>query len=121
MPAVDDDFSVAAAAKRVAQRIELLPNFREVVDLAVIRDPDSPIRARHRLVSGRREIDDRQPRVSDPGSAIGPNAFIIRPAMPQGRDHRPKSRFGRIPRQCCAGEKPANAAHSVLSLREEQS
>src|SRR5207244_10057730 len=60
MPAIDDDLGVAAAAERVAERIELPPDLRKVIDFAIVADPDRPVSARHRLMAGRRGVDDRQ-------------------------------------------------------------
>jgi len=89
VPAIDDDFSVAAAAKPISERRELGTDFGKVLDFAVETYPYIPIGARHRLMTSRREVDDRQAGMGKPSPLIGPHAFIIRPAMPQGSGHPP--------------------------------
>jgi hypothetical protein len=48
----------------------------------------------------RRQIDDGQPSVRETGPAIGPDALVIRTAMPQRRDHPPQPSLG-----CAAGHR----------------
>ena len=115
VPAIDDDFGVAAAAEPVAQRFELLPNLEEIVDLAIVADPHRAVGARHRLMAGGRGIDDRQAGMGETRPAIGPDALVIRPAMPQRRDHGAQPRLQLAGRQCRTGqEETADAAHWPL-------
>src|SRR5262249_24893886 len=112
VPAIDYYLRVAAAAERVAERLELAPDLGEIVDLAVVGDPAGPVRARHRLMGGGREVDDRETSMRETGTAISPHAFIIRPAVPQCADHRPEPRLQLWDRRRCAREqKTADAAH----------
>src|SRR5205823_14845688 len=63
VPAVDDDLGIAAAAKGITELLEVAADLSEVVDFPVIANPDVPIRTCHRLVSGRRQVDDGKPRM----------------------------------------------------------
>jgi hypothetical protein len=68
-----------------------------------------------------RQIDDGEPGVRETGPAIGPHAFVIRPAMPQRRDHPPQPRLQLIARRCCPDyKKTANPAHSIVLSMDAQ-
>src|SRR5690606_28254297 len=74
-PAVDggqQHLGVGAAAEQETAPQELAPQLREVVDLAVVDDRVPATRRRHRLMSVRRQIDDRQSAMPqrDPGVRI---------------------------------------------------
>ena len=60
-----------------------------VVDLAVERDDEATALGKHRLPPSIREIDDREPAMSerDAGVTIEPKAFGIGPAMAQTGGH----------------------------------
>ena len=60
-----DHFGVAFGAKRVAERFQFLAQLEVVVDFAVERQPQLLARHCHWLVTGRREIEDRQAAVSE--------------------------------------------------------
>ena len=56
-----------------------------IVDLAVVREH---MRAQHhRLVAARRQIQDRQPAVTENDARLAPHAFTVRSAMPQTLRH----------------------------------
>ena len=61
------------------------PQFLVVVDLAVVDDDEAAVGRDHRLMAGRRQIDDRETamRERDAGLGVDPNAVVVRPAMPQ--------------------------------------
>jgi hypothetical protein len=58
---VDNRFRITSRSKTVTALHELLPQFAEVVDLAVEDDTDVAVLVRHRLIRVRRQIDDPQP------------------------------------------------------------
>ena len=58
---VHDDLGVGVRVEPVPARLELAPQLDEVVDLAVVDDPDAPVLVAERLVSRRREVLDREP------------------------------------------------------------
>ena len=61
-----------------------LPAQRQVVvDLAVEDDLDGAVLVGHRLVGGRREVDDRQPAEAEADVALRrqPEALAVRPAV----------------------------------------
>ena len=60
-----DDFGVAVRSKRDARVRARRAQLREVVDLAVVGDGEPAVGHRHRLMAGRRRIDDRQPGVRE--------------------------------------------------------
>ena len=59
-----DYFGIAASAERVPERRELGYQFPVVVDLAVVDHHDRAVVVEQRLLS-RREIDDRQPPMTE--------------------------------------------------------
>ena len=86
----EDHFGIAAGAEGVSQRFELRAEVEEVVDLAVEGDAELARGIEHRLMSGRREVDDRQAAVSKPDATVGgpPESRVIRTAMGHGVAHR---------------------------------
>ena len=56
-------FGVRLRAESVSVAAQLLPKLRIVVDLTVEGHPDTVVLVRHRLLAGRRQIDDCQPTV----------------------------------------------------------
>jgi hypothetical protein len=79
---VQQNFRVALAAEGATLAFELASQFTIVVDLAVERDHVAPVGAVHRLRPARREVDDRQPPVSEADvlRLRKPKPFAIRPA-----------------------------------------
>src|SRR5207244_3589814 len=59
-PRREDHLGVAAGPERPTQSLQLLAQLEVVVNLAVEDEPVPPARVAHRLVAGRREIEDRQ-------------------------------------------------------------
>src|SRR6266446_1477830 len=90
---------VAAAAEGIMSSSELPPDLPEVIVFAVTGNSDALFRAGHRLVSGGREVDDRQPRMGrdPPGrqpqmpSSSGPRCRTSRSS--------PKARFELVARR----------------------
>jgi prepilin-type N-terminal cleavage/methylation domain-containing protein len=67
-------------------------------------------------MAGGRQVDDRQPRMSEARLAIGPDSFVVWPAVPKRCYHLSQPRLGHFPRQPrTRKEKPSNAAHSRWS------
>jgi hypothetical protein len=60
---------------------ELAPKFFEVVNLAVVGDPESPVLARHWLVAGGADVDDGEPSVPETHVSRCVQALIVRTAM----------------------------------------
>src|SRR5438445_10313939 len=113
MPAIDDDLGVAAAEEPVAQSLELSPYLDKIIDFTIVADPDRAVGARHRLMARWRGVDDRQAGMREAGPTIGPDAFVVRPAMPDRRDHRPEPDLQLIAADRPRGYKEtANAAQS---------
>ena len=81
---MDDGFGVALRREAVAATDELGAQLAIVVDLAVERDPISPVFVGHWLAAAVAEIDDAQPAVSQPGTAGDVNALAVRTAMREG-------------------------------------
>src|SRR5438270_4054331 len=69
--------------------IQLVAQLTMVVDLAVKHDHVSPAGRMHRLVSGRRKVDDRQAveRQRNAAFCICPTVRLVGPAMPQDFVH----------------------------------
>ena len=87
---------VAAPGRRLAGGLQFAPQIQVVVDLAVVGQQPAPVGRGHRLVPGRRQVDDGQAAVpqGDAGGAIHPGPAIVRAAVVQpighGRDLRPR-------------------------------
>jgi len=62
--------AVGPGAEAVAPRLEASANPLEVVELTVMHDDDRAVLVRDRLIA-RREVDDRQPRVTKPDPTVG--------------------------------------------------
>ena len=58
---VEEDLRIRAGPEFVAEPLQPTPQLTEVVDLAVVDEPEALRRVRHRLMGGRREIDDGEP------------------------------------------------------------
>ena len=112
MPAIGDDLAVGAAAEHVTERRELVADRGEIVDLAIIGQPHHAIGRGDRLMPGRRQIDDREPRVPEAAQPVRPDALIVRAAMPDRRDHAPQPRLDLGRGQCrVRQERTRDAAH----------
>jgi hypothetical protein len=74
----------------MALGLELAPQRLVVVDLAVLDDPDRPVLVGHRLVPGRREVDDRQASVAETHSVLGEDqcARVVGPSVDERTAHR---------------------------------
>src|SRR5262249_30407159 len=64
------DFGVRLRSEAVTLRFQLAPQRAVVIDLAVERDGETPVRRGHRLGAGIREIDDREAAVREPDPSI---------------------------------------------------
>ena len=65
-----------------------------------------------KIIGGGGKIDDRQPRLDQPGKPVGPDLLIVRPAMAHRLRHRPQSRLERAARQSRLRQQDAGyAAH----------
>jgi hypothetical protein len=70
--------------------LQIGPKLSKIVDLAVVRNPETFIFATHRLPAGFRQINDRQSPVAEAKRPFGVNAFSIRTAMDQKGTHPPQ-------------------------------
>ena len=86
---VDDRLGVGARAEPVALGLEARAQLGVVVDLAVEGDPDRAVLVGHRLVPGRRQVDDRQPPVAEHHAPVGrlPQAGVVGAAVGHGVAH----------------------------------
>lgn len=87
---------MAAPRGRASDALELRAQFAVVVDLAVEDHHVAAARRRHRLPAVHRQVDDREPPVTerDPGRRIDPQALCVRSAMREARRH-PRERAAR--------------------------
>ena len=75
----EDHLGVAGAREPIPQRLELGAQLDVVVDLTVVRDPGAGLGPAHRLVAGRREVDDRKPSMREPDREVGvPSQLSVR-------------------------------------------
>jgi hypothetical protein len=110
------DLRVARAPKHHAGTLQLRPQRAKVVDLTVEDQAVARLLVEHRLVPGRREIEDRQPPEAEarnrPGVAVAKRQFlvalVIRPAMNHRLHHGP---HGRLHLPTITADDPADSTH----------
>ena len=90
---VQEDFRVAGRAELVAAALELFAKLDVVVDLTIEHHGDSAIGARHRLMSGLREVENREALEAEADRSVVEHAIAVRAAMPD-RVHHPNDSFG---------------------------
>ena len=85
---VNDNLGVAAGAKTMAPRLEILGDVLESVKFAIQDNPDRAILIRERLTAIR-EIHDRQPRVDQQNRSRAAEIVppLIGPTMADRRNH----------------------------------
>jgi hypothetical protein len=100
-------------AERLADGLQLGSQLAEVVDLAVVRDPEAAVGGSHRHRAGRRGVDDRQAAVYEPYRAVGVQALAVRAAV--GDDLAHALQHVLVGRAAGALEHPGDAAHASVS------
>ena len=102
----EQDLRVRVAAEVVAHRLQLTAQLLEIIDLAVERQHEAAVIAEHRLMTRRRQVQDRQSPVAkhDSGAGVAPDAGIVRPAMGDRIGHRGRSGAQRVYRRCRLGK-----------------
>ena len=75
------------AAEHAALTLELRAKLLEVVDLAVEDNLQRSLVHRHRLMSSRREVDDREPAVSQSDARGRVDAVVVGSTVAQRRCH----------------------------------
>ena len=83
---VDDHLGVAAGSEDVAQAFKLVAQLDVVEDLAVEDDPQRAVLIRERLLAAG-EVDDREPRMTEPGTTIAIDPELVRTAVLQRCRH----------------------------------
>src|SRR6185437_8344472 len=78
----EEDFGVAVGAKLLTEGAQLFAEFAVVVDLAVEREDVTTVVREHRLVTGGRCVDDREPSMAQ---AHAPSGSINRLRNPRPR------------------------------------
>ncbi len=78
---LQNDLGVGAGAKRVTEAAEVGGQFKVVIDLTVVDNLQPAVGRGHRLAPGRRQVDDRQPTVTQPDTLVGEHAGIVGTAM----------------------------------------
>ena len=86
-PGVQDRLAVGFAVVPMPSRDQVASDVAMVVDLAVVSQPEPSVLVRHRLVAGRRQVDDRETSVAERNSRVDVPPFVIRPAMTKNGRH----------------------------------
>ena len=112
----EQDLGVGVATEGIAAGLELGPKPQEIVDLAIERDDVAARSREHRLVAGRRRVDDGKTPMaqSQAGRGVNPRARAIRSAMLQRSGHRPHQALV-VAIALVAPEKSRDAAHPGLA------
>src|SRR5579872_6059313 len=85
----EDHFRIAARSEAVAEALQLLAQFHEVINLSVVdesSDRAAIFLCQHRL-RATDEIDDRKPPMPESYAPVDPYTLVIRPALRQRRGH----------------------------------
>src|SRR5215203_3821777 len=88
---VRQDLGVAVRVKAVSASEEARAKLRVVIELAVLRRPDTSRFIRHRLAAAF-DVDDAQPARTERESLAAHGKTIIRATMTQRRQHRIEGR-----------------------------
>src|SRR4029077_2917348 len=112
---VNYHFRISVRGKAVALALQLAPQLSEVVNLAVVGDPDAAVLIAHRHVAVSRKIDNRetaatQTNIRTIGKSSFPQAGVVRSAMRLDGRHTPQSFL--VP----AIGQPAYPAHTSSAL-----
>src|SRR5262249_11410069 len=107
------NLGIRLGAEAIAFRLEFVPQFAEVVDLAIISQYVAVARVHHRLMAARAQINDAKPIVThrETSGRVNKASSIIRPAM----DHRGPHPIDRCLMKSGLGiyQPAANRAHST--------
>lgn len=109
-------FRVRVGAENAAVVLQLRPQERVIVDLAVVDQEKTSVSAAHGLVRGGRKIKDGKTIMSQDNAAVLKGFPVVRPPVPQTRHHcRNRVKIAR----CCAlrPENAANAAHNCSLVK----
>src|ERR1700761_3143157 len=76
----ENDLSIGVAMEAMLELFELTPNLAKIIDFPVVHDPISPALRLHGLMSQGREIENRQPAVTQYRPAVrkSVNTAVIR-------------------------------------------
>ncbi len=112
---------MAAPGLPTRGRLDLGAQPTVVVDLAVEDDDVTAAVRSHRLVAGRRQVDDGQPAVdeADAGPGVLPQSDVVGPAMGDGLAHAAQylaGRFG-LGHTVAPVHVPSNSAHASAASR----
>src|SRR5262249_26295561 len=77
---LEDDLGVALGEEAIALLLERAAQVAEIVDAAVEHDREAERRIEHRLLAGRREVENAQPPVAERDRALREISGSIRPA-----------------------------------------
>src|SRR5262245_31872244 len=85
-----DNFRIRVAGEANAFGLELLTDFGEVINLAVVNDPITAFGVLHRLMTERREINNGKPTIAEtdldrfrPGVSNSDGTRVVRSAVSQ--------------------------------------
>ena len=67
--------------------LKVKAEFWIVVDLAIVGEHPPAVCSQHRLMPGRRQVDDREPTMPECYATFRPDSTAIRPPMQDGRQH----------------------------------
>ena len=109
LPPVDEHLAVALAAEPMSSGDQQAAQVPEVVDLAVVRDPDRLVLVGHRTTGRARQVDDREAPVCESGGPVDQHALVVRTSM-RDRSRRPAER-DLVDRGAVATQHPDYAAH----------
>src|ERR1700730_3302519 len=83
---MNDHLGIGVGGKTVAALFELVTQFGEVVNLAVIHNPNRLIFVENRLVPTR-QVDDAEPAHPQSDAALHEDALVVRATMHDGLTH----------------------------------
>src|SRR5262249_43376626 len=81
------DFGVGTRSEDSALRLQFRAQLEEVVDLAVVRQDEAPVRRKHRLLGGVGEIDDGEAPMPEAERSIDEGPLAIGSPVVEGGRH----------------------------------
>ncbi len=112
MQGVEHDLGIGMAVKADTLALQFVAQGKEVVDLAVVGDHALAVRRAHGLMPAWTEVEDAEPRVSQPQRPLYPDSAVVGAAVQDAVQHGPEYRLvGRH----IAFRKADDAAHQRIS------
>ena len=119
---IEDGFCVRSRAVAIPFRFELLSEDQVIVDFSVHHERELAVWRVHRLMTGRRKIDDRETSKAESDLPIRRHEYtgIVRTAMSKTVAHPDEERFVKRRDRITVAEDAADAAHESSQRSKDE-